>query len=163
MTEWEMSFSGPLIYLPVEYGYVYVTWTNAGHCHVTTSSPHYGAGDCVITYHSNRYRIPPMHLWAASDWTEDPRDPAVSSRPVIFAPPTYQKVITAAISVSVREYVTAHPAVLHAADLNDAQNDLTRALRAESELSDQLRTAADRLRAVRERIAVAEAELDRYS
>jgi hypothetical protein len=163
MAEWEMTFSGPLICLATEYGSVYVVWTHAGHCHVSTDSWRYSGENYAITYRRNQYRVASLHLWAASDWSEDPRDPAVSNHRTEFAPPSYQKAITEAISASVREYVAAHPAILPAADVNDAQNELTRALKEEDEISTQLRAAFTRTLTVRGRLAAARAELDRYS
>lgn len=124
MSEWEMTFSGPHICLATDYGAVYVTWTDRGHCHVSPRGRKYPHNETGITYRGRAYRNFSVHLFAASGWDEDPQDDQVSSHRDLFAPVTYRAAIVAAIRTAVIAYIRDHPALLVAAQRNSLVNAL---------------------------------------
>jgi len=155
-----MTYSGPQIILPTEVGEVEVTFTEAGHCHVSANaSSGHDPGDVV---YRGRHWYVSMHLYAATGWSEDSGRADSGDYRHQFTeagtfgghvvPRTYRAAIVAAITKAVARYAQAHGEILAAAERNHLEHDLETAEKDVREISAKLAAAEAKAEGFRQRL-----------
>jgi hypothetical protein len=143
-TPWTMDYSGPKVMLTVSHkgtpiGDVEVTFTDAGHAHVSAySDPEpvsYRKGH--VAHRGGNWHLG-VHVYGEHGWGERPghgeyRHQFTDITTNRAIAPTYRAAIVTAITEAVSAFVAAHPEVLPAAGRNDLNHKLERALGTQAE------------------------------
>lgn len=115
----------PVIRIMTRLGPVEAAFTDADHVSVSTDA-HHNDNLPGISFAGQEFLVH-FHLYRSRDWDEDPKGySSVSKRGRIGvnAAPSHRAKIKEEIREAVREFVAAHPHVLHDAAVSDVNNDI---------------------------------------
>lgn len=123
---------GMEVILPVAYGTVDVHFCGDGHATAYAGDSDQG----VIVYDGRKLHVS-MHLWAATNWTEDPGDPETEASLYPFSmygtfgrghvPAEVRDAVARVVIAAFRVYAEAHPEVLAQADVIRLEHELPQA------------------------------------